>query len=185
MLQLEGPEDLFLDKGIPALSEETLSQIAGQHRTSVAVRELGAGRVDLALSCDEWDDVLDPSCVRSGVGKVLSIDSASVVQEHLDGDQFGGIAIGDPKVREVPLKRRRQLNPAFIDQLHHQGRSQHFGDRANVHYGLGSDVHTGGDICHASGRDLPLAGAEYCGARARHFVHLDRRRKPSGESGRP
>ena len=105
-----------------------------------------------------------------------------MVQEHLDRDPFRGIAIGDLKVREVPLERRRQLNPAFIDQLHHQGRIQHLGDRANVHHSLGSDVHAGGDIGHAGGRDFPLAGAEYRGARARHLVLLDRRGEQAGES---
>jgi hypothetical protein len=76
VLQLERLEDPFLDEGIPALSEEPLSQIARQHRTRVAVRQLGAGRVDLALSRDARDDVLDPFCVRSG--KVLPIDAAGV-----------------------------------------------------------------------------------------------------------
>jgi hypothetical protein len=35
-------------------------------------------------------------------------------------------------------------------------------------------------------RDFPLAGAEHCGARARHLVLLDRRGEPAGEilSGR-
>ena len=135
----------------------------------------------LALSRNPTDGILDPLCVRSGIGKELPIDPAGVVQEHLDRDSFGGIAIGDLKVREVPLERRRQLNPAFINQLHYQGRVQHLRDRANVHHGLGGDVHAGGDIGHAGGRDFPLAVAAQCGARTRHLVLLDRSREPAGE----
>ena len=103
MAQLERFEDPFLDEGIPALPEESLSQITRQHRTSVAVRHFGAGRVDLALSRDPRDDVFDPFRVRSRIGKVLAIDTAGVVQEHLDRDPFRRSAIGDLKVREVPL----------------------------------------------------------------------------------
>jgi hypothetical protein len=131
--------------------------------------------VDLALPRDPCDRILDPFCIRSGVGKVLAIDAASVVQKHSDRDQFSGNSIGDPKVREVALERLRQINTAFIDQLHDQGCRQHLGDRANVHHGLGRDAHASGDIGDAGSRDLPLAAAEHCGAPARHVVLPDRR----------
>jgi hypothetical protein len=42
---------------------------------------------------------------------MVPIDAAGVVQEHLDRNQFRGIAIGDLKVREVPALTRGGEGP--------------------------------------------------------------------------
>src|SRR5689334_13267314 len=101
MLHLQWLKDPFLNDVVPALSEESLNQIAREHRTSIAVRHLRSRRMDLALSRDLRDDVLDPLRIRAAIGEEIPIDAAAVVQKHLDRDPFRGKTIADVKVRNV------------------------------------------------------------------------------------
>jgi hypothetical protein len=91
--QREGRE--IFDERVPTRFEKPLSKITCEHCASVAVRHLGAGRVDLTLSRDARNEVRDPFCIRTGIGKEVAVDAAGVVEQHLDGDPFSGMAIRD------------------------------------------------------------------------------------------
>ncbi len=89
---------------------------------------------------------------------------------HLCGDGF----IGHPKIGQVRLHRRVQIQFALFDQLHHQQRCERFCDGANLKQCVFSDRQRMFDIGHAKWQNVRLAILPHADNRTRYLMGVHR-----------
>jgi hypothetical protein len=130
VLQAQGREDPLAQGVLERRPEEHLDDATQQREAAVAVAPDQPGGSDLRQVGAPGDVPREGVVAPPGVGEVVAVEAAGVGEQVAGRDRVAGVVVGDLEVRQVGPDRDVQVEPALVDQHHHQRRGVELADRA-------------------------------------------------------
>ena len=147
----ERREQVLAQAHVVRLPAEHLDEPAEDHEAGVVVGPQLARREQLGYVVQHAQELLHAVVAHAGVGEEVALEARSVGQQLPHRDLLGRRLVGQVEVGQVAADRLLQLDPALVDQLHHQRARPELGDRADLEDGVRRRVdprrlaqHTGG-----------------------------------------
>jgi hypothetical protein len=110
-------------------------------------------RVHLArVGTHPGDQFAEGVVAAAGVLEQITLEAAGVRQKLADRHGLAHRPVADTERRQVATHRGVELHHALGDQLHHQRRGPHLGDRTDLEHAVHRRRHTGIAVDHARGR---------------------------------
>ena len=134
-------------------SRSTSTTRPSTQKRGVVVGEPLAGREQLADLGQRPDVPLDAVVALARVGEDVALEAGRVAQQLPDRDRGRGGLVGEPELRHVPPHRRVKVEPALVDELHHQRGRPDLGDRADLEDRVGGRLDPG-RLAQYAGREV-------------------------------
>jgi hypothetical protein len=143
VIQPEGLEQTLPQCGVPDLPGQLFDDPPGDHEPRVAVGPRGPERMGLRCLAQSGDEPLQAVVAAARVGEQVTVDAAGVGEQVPHGHLLGGPAIRERELGQHVADRGIQVEPALLDQLHHQRGGEHLGDRADLEQRVGGRLDAG------------------------------------------